>query len=60
MIETTEIFLAINFIRKNEKKKPSKINIYQHLQNDEKHKEVEYGTFDQVIENLLLSETTSQ
>ena len=55
MIDTTEIFLAINSIRKNEKKKPSKSNIYQHLQKDEKHKELEYETFDQVIENLLLS-----
>ena len=42
MIDTTEIFLAINSIRKNEKKKPSKSNIYQHLQTDEKHKELEY------------------
>ena len=57
MIDTTEIFLAINSIRKNEKKKPSKSNIYQHLQKDEKHKELEYETFDQVIENLLLSGT---
>ena len=37
------------------KKKPSKINIYQYLQKDEKHKELEYETLDQVIENLLLS-----
>ena len=57
MIVTTEIFLTINSIRKNEKKKPSKSNIYQHLQKDEKHKELEYETFDQVIENLLLSGT---
>ena len=57
MIDTTEIFLAINSIRKNEKKKPSKSNIYQHLQKDEKHKELEYETFVQVIENLLLSGT---
>ena len=57
MIGATEIFLAINYIRKNEKKKPSKSNIYQHLQKDEKHKELEYETFDQVIENLLLSGT---
>ena len=57
MIDTTEIFLAINSIRKNEKKKPSKINIYQYLQKDEKHKELEYETLDQVIENLLLSRT---
>ena len=32
-------------------------NIYQHLQKDEKHKELQYETFDQVIENLLLSGT---
>ena len=32
-------------------------NIYQHLQKHEKHKELEYKTFDQVIENLLLSRT---
>ena len=57
MIDTTEIFLEINSIRKNEKKKPWKSNIYQHLQKDEKHKELEYETFDQVIENLLLSGT---
>ena len=49
----TEIFLAINFIRKNGKKKTSKSNIYQHLQKDEKHKELEYETFDQVIENQV-------
>ena len=55
MTDTTEIFLAINSIRKNEKKKPSKSNIYQHLQKDEKHKELEYETFDQLIEKLLLS-----
>ena len=54
MIVTTEIFLTINSIRKNEKKKPSKINIYQYLQKDEKHKELEYETFDEVIENILL------
>ena len=57
MIDTTEIFLAINSIRRNEKKKPSKSNIYQHLQKDEKHKELEYETFDQVIENLIFSGT---
>ena len=57
MIDTTEIFLVINSIRKNKKKKPSKNNIHQHLQKDEKHKELEYETFDQVIENLLLSVT---
>ena len=38
-------------------KKPSKSNIYQHLQKDEKHGELEYETFVQVIKNLLLSET---
>ena len=32
-------------------------NIYQHLQKDEKHKELQYETFDQVIENFLLSGT---
>ena len=57
MIDTAEIFLAINSVSKNEKKKPSKINFYQHLQKDEKHKELEYEIFDQVIENLLLSGT---
>ena len=57
MIDTTEIFLAINSIRKNEKKKPSKSNIYQHLRKDETHKELEYETFDQVTENLPLSGT---
>ena len=57
MIDTTEIFLAINSIRKNEEKKPSKSNIYQHLQKEEKHKKLEHETFDQVIENLLLSGT---
>ena len=57
MIDTTEIFLVINSIRKNKKKKSSKNNIYQHLQKDEKLKELEHETFDQVIENLLLSVT---
>ena len=57
MIETTEIFSAINAIRKNEKKKSSKRNIYQHLQKDEKHKEPDYETFDQFYENLLLPGT---
>ena len=57
MIDTIEIFLAINSIRKNDKKKPLKSNIYQHLQKDEKHKELEYETFDQVIENLIFSGT---
>ena len=32
-------------------------NIYQHLQKDDKHKELQYETFDQVIENFLLSGT---
>ena len=59
MIDTTEIFRAINSIRKNEKKKSSKSNIYQHLQKNEKYKELEYETFDQVIENLLLLEQFS-
>ena len=47
MIDTTDIFFVINSIRK-------KIYIYQHLQKDEKHKQLEYKTFEQVIENLLL------
>ena len=55
MIDATEIFLATNSIWKNETKKLSKSNIYQHLQKDEKHKDLEYQTFDQVIKNLLLS-----
>ena len=58
MIDTTEIFFAINSIKENEKKKTSKSNIYQNLQKDEKHKELEYERFDQVIENLLLCGTT--
>ena len=37
------------------RKKPSKSNIYQYLLKDEKHKELEYETLDQVIENLVLS-----
>ena len=57
MIDTAETFLAINSIRKSGKKKPSKSNIYQHLRKDEKQKELEYETFDQIIENLLLSRT---
>ena len=57
MIDTTGKFLAINSIRKNEKEKPSKSNIYQHLQKDEKHKELESEIFDQAIENILLSGT---
>ena len=55
MIDTTEIFNVINSITKNEKKKPSKSNKY--LLKDEKHKELQYETFDQVIKNLLLSGT---
>ena len=55
MIDTTEILLAINSIRKTEKKKPSKSNIYQYLKKDKKPKELEYKTFDQLIENLQLS-----
>ena len=55
MIDTTELFLAISSIRKNEKKKPSKSNIYQYLPKDEKHKELELEIFGRVIENLLLS-----
>ena len=58
MIDTTKIFLAINSIRKNEKKKPSKSNICQQLEKDEKHEKLGYETFDQVIENLPLSGTT--
>ena len=54
MIDTTEIFLAKNTIRKNEKKKLSKSNIYQHLQKDEKHKDLENETLNQVNENLSL------
>ena len=57
MIDTAETFLAINSIRKSGKKTPSKSNIYQHLQKDEKQKELEYETFDQIIENLLLPRT---
>ena len=34
MIDTTKAFLAINYIKK---KKPSKSNIYQHLQKDKRH-----------------------
>ena len=56
MTDTTEIFFAINSIRKNEKRKPSKNNIYQHLQKDEKHKEVEYETFDQVLKTYYFLE----
>ena len=55
MIDTTETFLAINSIRKNEERKPSKSYIYQHLQKVEKRKELEYETFNQVIQKLLLS-----
>ena len=57
MIDTIGILLAINFIRKNEKMKPLKITIYQHLKKGKKHKELEYETFYQVTENLLLSGT---
>ena len=57
MIDTSDIFLAINFIRKNKKKKPSESNIFQHLQKDEKLKELEYETFNRVTENLLPSGT---
>ena len=57
MIDTTEILLAINSIRKVEKKKPSKSNICQYLKKDKKPKELEYETFDQLIENLQLSGT---
>ena len=52
MTDTTEIFLEINSIKKNEEKKPSKSNISQHLQKDENHQELEYEIFDQVIEKL--------
>ena len=45
MIDTTDIFLPINSIMKNEKKEPSKSNIYQHLQKNEKHKELDSETF---------------
>ena len=37
--------------------KPLKITIYQHLKKGKKHKELEYETFYQVTENLLLSGT---
>lgn len=53
VIDTTELFFAINSIRKNKKKKPAKSIIYQHLQKDEKHKELEFETFNQVIETYL-------
>ena len=49
MIDTTEIFLAINS-GKNEKKKSSKNNIFHHLQKDKNYKELEYEIFNQVIE----------
>ena len=55
MIDANEIFLAINSIRRNEKKNSSKSNIYQYLLKDEKHKDLEYETLDQVIKNLVLS-----
>ena len=54
MIDTTEIFLAINSCRKNGKKKPTRGNIYQQSQKEEKHKELECETFNQVTKNLLL------
>ena len=59
MIDTTEIFLAVNSIRKNEKKKSSKSNTYKHLQIDEKHKELEYKTFDQ-LKTYYFTEQFSQ
>ena len=37
-----------------------KSNIYRNVKKDEKHKELEYKTFNQVIENLLISGTLSQ
>ena len=55
IVDTTEIFLTINSIRRNEKQKPSKSNIYQYLKKDEKHKELEFEIFNQVIENMILS-----
>ena len=44
-------------MRKNDKKKPLVSNIYQHLQKDEKNKELEYEIFNQVFGNLFLSGT---
>ena len=47
----------------SKKKKPPKgspkrtTKIYQHLQKDKKHNDLEYKTFKQVTENLLLSGT---
>ena len=38
----------------------NKSNIYRNVKKDEKHKELEYKTFNQVIENLLISGTLSQ
>lgn len=60
IIDTIEIFLVMKFIKRNEKKKPSKSNIFHHLQKDEKNKELEYETFNQLIEKLLLSGTILQ
>ena len=51
MIDITEIFVAINSIRKNDKEKQSKSKIFQHLRKDKKHKDLEYKTFNQVIES---------
>ena len=60
IIDTIELFLVMKFIKRNEKEKPSKSNIFHHLQKDEKNKELEYETFNQLIENLLLSGTILQ
>ena len=38
----------------------NKSNIYRNVKKAEKHKELEYKTFNQVIENLLISGTLSQ
>ena len=57
MIDITEKISCNKFHQKNEKKRPSKSNLYQHSQKDEKHKELEYKTFNQVIKNLPLSGT---
>ena len=45
MVDNIELFLGIQCIRKNEKKKPKNNNIYQQLQKDEKHIELVYETF---------------
>ena len=60
MIDTTEIFLVMKFIKWNEEEKLSKSNIFHHLLKYEKNKELEYETFNQLIANLLLSETILQ